>query len=112
MGNRDSGYILSGTVDVDDDSFFGGSRESGKRGRGTEKTAVVFDVSFDEKGRCEYMKAKVVPEVDGDVISEFAKENIEPGAIVRSDGFRSSVSFQRDTGMSLSHSTTNKTRII
>jgi len=88
MGNRDSSYLLSGTVDVDD-SFFGAPREGGKRGRGTDKTAVVFGVSFDEKGRCEYMKAKVVPEVDGDAIAEFAKENIEPGTVIRSDGFRS-----------------------
>jgi len=88
MGDRDSGYLLSGTVDVDD-SFFGAPRAGGKRGRGTDKTAVVIGVSFDEKGRCEYMKAKVVPEVDGDVIAGFAKENIKPGAVVRSDGFRS-----------------------
>ena len=88
MGNRDSDYLLSGTVDVDD-SFFGAPREGGKRGRGTDKTAVVFGVSFDEKGKCKYMKAKVVPEVDGDVIAAFAQKNIEPGAVVRSDGFRS-----------------------
>jgi len=88
MGDRDSGYLLSGTVDVDD-SFFGSPRAGSKRGRGTDKTAVVIGVSFDEKGRCEYMKAKVVPEVDGDIITAFAKENIEPGSVVRSDGFRS-----------------------
>ena len=88
MGDRDSSYLLGGTVDVDD-SFFGGSREGGKRGRGTDKTAVVFGVSFDEKGRCEYLKAKVVPAVDSDVLAEFAKENIKPGATIRSDGFRS-----------------------
>ena len=87
MGDRDSGYLLSGTVDVDD-SFFGAPREGGKRGRGTDKTAVVFGVSFDEKGRCEYMKAKVVSEVDGDVIAEFTRENIEPGTVIRSDGLR------------------------
>ena len=88
MGNRDSGYLLGGTVDVDD-SFFGGTREGGKRGRGADKTAVVFGVSFNEKGKCEYMKAKIVPEVDGNALTEFAKKNIEQGAMIRSDGFRS-----------------------
>jgi len=88
MGDRDSGYLLSGTVDVDD-SFFGAPREGGKRGRGTDKTAVVFGVSFDRNGKCEYLKAKVVSEVDGDAIAGFAKESIDPGAIIRSDGFRS-----------------------
>ena len=68
MKDRDAGYLLSGTVDVDD-SFFGAARVGGKRGRGTEKTAVVFGVSFDSKGRPEYLKAKVVEAVDGEILT-------------------------------------------
>ena len=85
MKDRDAGYLLSGTVDVDD-SFFGATRTGGKRGRGTEKTAVVFGVSFDRKGRPEYLKAKVAEAVDGEMLTAFAKENIDPTARLRSDG--------------------------
>jgi transposase-like protein len=88
MKDRDADYLLSGTVDVDD-SFFGAARVGSKRGRGTEKTAVVFGVSFDPKGRPEYLKAKVVEAVDGDVLIAFAKESIAPGARLRSDGLSS-----------------------
>ena len=88
MKDRDAGYLLSGAVDVDD-SFFGAPRSGGKRGRGTEKTAVVFGVSVDAKGRPGYLKVKVVETVGGAAVSGFAKENIEPGALIRSDGFSS-----------------------
>jgi len=88
MKERDADYLLSGMVDVDD-SFFGAARIGSKRGRGTEKTAVVFGVSFDRKGRPEYLKAKVVETVDGKILEAFAKENIEPGAVLRSDGLSS-----------------------
>jgi transposase-like protein len=88
MQERDSDYLLSGVVDVDD-SFFGAARIGGKRGRGTEKTAVVFGVSFNPKGRPEYLKAKVVESVDGEVLTDFARKNIELGACLRSDGLSS-----------------------
>jgi len=88
MKDRDADYLLSGTVDMDD-SFFGAARVGSKRGRGTDKAAVVFGVSFDRKGRPEYLKAKVVETVDGEVLSAFAKENISPGVLLRSDGLSS-----------------------
>jgi len=88
MGERDANYLLQGVVDIDD-SFFGGAREGGKRGRGTDKAAVLFGVSFDRGGKCEFLKAKVVPKVDGDELTEFAKGAIKPGSVIRSDGFRS-----------------------
>jgi hypothetical protein len=49
MGERDANYLLSGTVEIDD-SFFGGAHAGSKRGRGTDKAAVVFGVSYDGKG--------------------------------------------------------------
>jgi len=85
MGERDADYLLHGTVDVDD-SFFGAARVGSKRGRGTEKATVVFGVSFDKRNRPEFLKAKVVEAVDGKILKAFAKENIEPGARLRSDG--------------------------
>ena len=85
MGDRDSLYLLSGTVELDD-SFFGAAHEGGKRGRGTDKTPVVFGLSLDEKGRPGYLRAKVCAAVDGENLVEFAKDCIESGSLLRSDG--------------------------
>lgn len=85
MGGRDRLYLLRGTVEVDD-SFFCGTHAGGKRGRGTDKTPVVFGVSLDEKWRPGYLRAKVCDTVDGDALVEFAKSCIVPGSLLRSDG--------------------------
>ena len=85
MGERDNLYLLSGTVEIDD-SFFGGAHEGSKRGRGTDKTPVIFGLSLDEKGRPGYLRAKVCPSVTGDALVAYAKECIKPGSLLRSDG--------------------------
>lgn len=86
MGERDSLYLLSGTVEVDD-AFFGGVHEGSKRGRGTEKTAVVLGLSLNKNGRPEYVCAKVVEHVDGESLVKFAKEEIADGSTIRCDGY-------------------------
>ena len=85
MGERDSLYMLSGTVEVDD-AFFGGTHAGGKRGRGTDKTPVVFGVSQDEKGRPGYVHAQVVSAVDGKSLTQFAETHIKPGSVIHTDG--------------------------
>jgi hypothetical protein len=55
MGDRDARYQLAGIVEVDD-SYFGGPKSGGKRGRGTEKAKVIVAVSLDKKGRPGYAK--------------------------------------------------------
>jgi len=86
MGERDSLYLLSGTVEVDD-AFFGGAHEGSKRGRGTEKTAVVQGLSLNENVRPEYVCAKVVEHVDGESPVKFAKEEIAGGSTIRCNGY-------------------------
>jgi hypothetical protein len=44
--DRDAEYQLAGIVEVDD-TYFGGPKSGGKRGRGTEKTQVIVAVSLD-----------------------------------------------------------------
>jgi len=85
MGERDSLYLLSGTVEADD-SFFGAAHEGSKRGRGTDKTPVVFGLSLDALGRPGYLRAKACSGVDGDILADFAKNCIAPGSLIRSDG--------------------------
>jgi hypothetical protein len=49
MGGRDSGYKLENIVEVDD-SYFGGPDKGNKRGRGTNKTKVLVQLSVNEEG--------------------------------------------------------------
>jgi hypothetical protein len=49
MRKRDTEYTLAGIVELDD-AFFGAPSESGKRGRGTDKTKVLVGLSLNQKG--------------------------------------------------------------
>jgi len=88
MGDRDAHYQLAGLVELDD-AFFGAPTEGGKRGRGTEQTPVLAAVSLDRKGSPQYMKMKVIPNVKGKTLVDFARRHIEPGATISSDAYRS-----------------------
>lgn len=85
MSNQNAQYLLSGIVEMDE-SFFGGTREGGKRGRGTEKTAVMVSVSLTEQGKPCHARMKVVKSVDSDTVKEFSKSSIKVGSEVRTDG--------------------------
>jgi hypothetical protein len=58
MGERDANYQVAGLVEVDD-SYFGGPKSGGKRGRGTEKQSVIVGVSLDAKRRPGFEKMAV-----------------------------------------------------
>lgn len=88
MGERDTMYLLEGTVELDD-AFFGGTREGSKQGRGTDKTAVLVGVSLDTKGKPRFVKMRAVENVKGETLKQFAKETIRVGSFVKSDGFKS-----------------------
>ena len=74
-----------------DEAFFGSPTEGGKRGRGTDKTAVFVSVSLNEEGKPGCAKMKVVEpsegeNVDGKTINAFAEHAIEKGSEIRTDG--------------------------
>jgi transposase-like protein len=99
MGKRDESYKLSGIVELDD-AFFGASSQGGKRGRGTDKTAVLVSVSLTDDGKPQYAKMEVVKNVDGETVSNFAENNISSGSEVHTDGY-STYSVLKDDGYSL-----------
>jgi transposase-like protein len=90
MAARDAQYTLSGHVEMDE-MFIGAPTEGKKRGRGTEQTPVLVAVSFspakDDKEYIGFAKMRAVSTVDAPTVIAFAKEIIEPGATVRTDGF-------------------------
>ena len=85
MGTRDEDYILKGIVE-EDDAFFGGPSEDGKRGRGTNKTPAIIAVSLNEDGTPDYVKIEVVEKVNGASVAEAAKAMVECGSVIRTDG--------------------------
>jgi transposase-like protein len=88
MGDRDANYKLAGLVELDD-AFFGAPTEGGKRGRGTEQTPVLVGVSLNSQGAPQYVKMRVIPNVKGKTLVDFAQHHIEPGATISSDAYRS-----------------------
>ncbi|MDR3348976.1 MAG: IS1595 family transposase [Acidaminococcales bacterium] len=85
MADRDSKCTLDGVVEMDE-GFFGGSAEGGKRGRGTEKTAVLVSLSLTEWGKPKPARMEVLEAVDGRAIKAFAKDRVKPGSEIRTDG--------------------------
>ncbi len=88
MGDRDASYTLSGLVELDD-AFFGAPTEGGKRGRGTDQTKVLVGLSLNKQGAPQYLKMKVIPDVKGITLMEFAEKNIVPGSTINSDAYSS-----------------------
>lgn len=99
MKKGDENYKIGGIVEFDD-AFFGASSCGGKRGRGTEKTAVLVSVSLTDDGKPRHAKMEVVENVDGDTVTKFAKKNIISGSEIRTDGF-STYSVLKENGYSL-----------
>ena len=87
-GERDSCYLLGGIVDRDE-TYTGGTKEGGKRGRGTEKVPVEAAVSVDKEGRPQFVKMEMLDDIKGQSIRDFALRRIETGTIVRSDKYSS-----------------------
>jgi len=88
MGDRDEKYLLQGIVEFDD-SYFGGPKGGGKRGRGTKKTKVLVALSKDEEGKPEFLKMRVVPNLKGITVGKFAAAIISEGSTIETDALRS-----------------------
>jgi len=88
MANRDQDYLLSGIVELDD-TYFGGPKKGGKRGRGTRKAKVLVGISKNEEGKPRYLKMQVIPNLKGKTIGKYAGKMIENGTVVQSDAYHS-----------------------
>lgn len=66
MGERDSRYLLCGVVELDD-TYYGGTKKGGKRGRGTDKIKFLVAVSKDEEGKPAFTKMSVVKDLKGKI---------------------------------------------
>ena len=86
MLERDQGKPLSGLVQVDD-TYLGGERSGGKRGRGAAgKTAFVAVAQTNQKGHPDQVKLSVVKGFRKQKIESWAKQHLTHGSEVVSDG--------------------------
>ena len=86
MTEREASRRLTGFVQIDD-AYLGGERNGGKRGRGSEnKRPFVIAVATDEKDRPGYAVIEPVAGFTKAAITEWAKQRLQPGAEVYSDG--------------------------
>lgn len=77
---------LSGTVEVDE-TFVGGIKSGGKRGRGAPGKAMVL-IAVEQRvpkgfGRC---RLRVIQGAEAELIRPFLLDSIEPGSVVITDG--------------------------
>jgi transposase-like protein/ribosomal protein L37AE/L43A len=94
---------LSGVVEVDE-IFIGGER-SGKRGRGSEwKALVVIAAQAAEKGIGRIRMRRVV-DAAGESLEPAVWEMVEPGNVVRTDGWRG---YNGLTGLGYQHQVVSK----
>jgi hypothetical protein len=87
-GDRDGAYQLAGLVEMDE-TYVGGPKSGGKRGRGTEKTKVLAAVSLSKKQKPEFVKMAVSDDITGDTLAGCAEQAIPEGSTISSDGYRS-----------------------
>ena len=80
MADTDGEAPLGGTVEVDE-TYIGGKRSGGKRGRGAPNKTVVFGM-LERDGD---VMTKVVPDVRKKTLQPIIKENVEKDSTVNSD---------------------------
>ena len=85
MSDRDSEYMLSRIVEVDD-AYFGAPDDEGHRGRGTDKTPAVIALQVDETGRPEYLKMCVVENLKSETVTGAIAGMVTRGSEIRTDG--------------------------
>jgi len=90
MSTRDENYKLGGKVELDE-AFFGSPAEGGKRGRGTDKTAVLVSVELTDEGKPNFVKMKVVDPDEGEAVDSktaiaYAEKAIGKDSEIHTDG--------------------------
>jgi transposase-like protein len=85
MSERDGNYKMDGIAEMDE-AFFGAPGESGKRGRGTEKAAVLVSVSLAETGKPKFAKMEVIECVSSKTVVNFTEKTVVKGSEIHTDG--------------------------
>ena len=85
MGDQNSLYKLTGTIELDD-AFVGG-KHAGKRGRGAAGKTPILVACEHNDGKPGFVAMKAVASVNKENVRKFAQESIEPGQALNTDAF-------------------------
>ena len=88
MRERDQCYLLNGLVEMDE-AYLGAPKRGKKRGRGTERGKMAVAVSKDEKGRPQFLRLQMIPDVTTATLQRVVDDHIEVGSAIECDGLRS-----------------------
>ena len=78
---------LSGNVEVDE-TFIGGAKQGGKRGRGAVKSIVVIAIEIMEPKGFGRVRMRHIPDASGASLVPFVCDIAVPGSVVHTDGWR------------------------
>lgn len=80
---------LHGIIEVDE-TYVGGKKKGGKRGRGAEhKAIVVIALEIHEPKGYGRVRMRHIPDVSAGSLLPFIRDVVQPGSIIRTDGWSS-----------------------
>ena len=77
---------LSGTIEVDE-TFIGGVKQGGKRGRGAVKSIVAIAVEIQEPAGLGRVRMRHIPDASSASLLPFVRAVTAPGSVVHTDGW-------------------------
>jgi transposase-like protein len=88
MASREATYQLCRLIELDD-SYFGGKKHGGKRGRGSEnKSAVLVAVEVPDNKRPKHAWFGQVPSLESDAIEKALRKKIKDLSILKTDAYK------------------------
>jgi transposase-like protein len=79
--------LLHGNVEIDE-TYVGGKKKEGKRGRGAEcKEIVVIALEIHDPKGYGRVRMKRIPDVSTDSLIPFVCETVKPGSVIQTDGW-------------------------
>ncbi len=77
---------LSGNVEVDE-TFIGGVKQGGKRGRGSAKSIVVIAIEIMDPKGFGRVRMRHIPDASGESLMPFVCDAVVPSSVVHTDGW-------------------------
>jgi transposase-like protein len=77
---------LSGNVEVDE-TFIGGVKQGGKRGRGSEKSIIAIAIEVMDPKGFGRVRMRHIPDASGESLIPFVCDEVAPGSVVYTDGW-------------------------
>lgn len=88
MADRDATYRLSGLIELDD-SYFGGKKHPGKRGRGSEnKSPVLAAIEVPDNKKPKFAWLYEVPTLESKHIEEILKKKVKTLSTLKTDAYK------------------------